>query len=58
MSSNSLVTVYSKEECIFCELTKKYLKAREIDHVIIDDKNYDKNELMKKPDPGVSLRFL
>ena len=48
MISSSLVTVYSKEECIFCELTKKYLKAREIDHVIIDDKNYDKNELIKK----------
>ena len=48
MISNSLVTVYSKEECIFCELTKKYLKARGIDHVIIDDKKYDKNELMKK----------
>ena len=48
MFSKYLVTVYSKDECIFCELTKKYLQARGIDHIIIDDKNYEKKELINK----------
>ena len=48
MFSEHLVTVYSKDECIFCELTKKYLQARGIDHIIIENKNYENKELIKK----------
>jgi len=44
----TLVTVYSKNECFFCDLTKKYLEARDIDFKTIEEGEYEKNELMLK----------
>lgn len=48
MEMKNLVTVFSKNECVFCDLTCQYLKNNSIPHEIVEDGQYNRDDLMTK----------
>jgi glutaredoxin len=43
-----MLTIYSKDECEFCKLSKEFLKERLVDYIEIDMTGKDASDLKEK----------
>lgn len=46
-TTKMIVTVFTKDDCIFCDLVKNYLNGKKIDFILKSDGEYDRTLLME-----------